>query len=90
MRLSTLIDESVTKRLNQLNTNTLCTVINLSPLEILPIYGDKTKIESPLKLKDLELNTGDTVLVSYIQEVCEDGCTRFFDPTDAVIIGVLE
>lgn len=100
MGLANMINKSIENKLGQLNTLTICNVVQVIPhIELLTIYdtsysdGDimtTTKIQEPITMKGDTFEVGDKVLVGFLQEVVEDGFTRKFDISDAVIIGKVE
>ena len=50
----------------------------------------RTEIQDPLILKGKSYEVGDVVLTGFLQEFVEDGATRKFDISDAVIIGKVQ
>lgn len=96
-KLGVVIEKAINGRLGQLNTLMLCRVVKIAPtVEIIGCFDMKhldaerkarTIIQSPMILSGVVLKVDDIVLVGFLQEFTENGCTRKFDLTDAVIIG---
>ena len=100
MGLATLIQNSINSQIGQLNTLMLCRVVQVVPFIKLISYFDmgyedgstspRTEIQDPLILKGKSYEVGDVVLTGFLQEFVEDGATRKFDISDAVIIGKVQ
>lgn len=96
MSLNNLINSVVDNKMSRINTIMLATVTSVSPLQVVPLFNQKyaqnksmkrTVIGEPINLDGKIYNAGDVVVIAFLQEVTEDGATRRFDISDAVILG---
>ncbi len=96
-KLNSLVQKRVENLIGQLNTLMLCKVIQVIPhIEIISYFDakyidfenyERTKIQKPITMQGASFQVGDIVLTGFLQEFVEDGATRKFDISDAVIIG---
>lgn len=85
--LGMLIDKVIEGKLKSVHTILLAKVEKENPLVVIPLFGGKSGIESPMILDNKTFRVGDTVLIAVLEEFAEGGRIRRFELSDAVVLG---
>lgn len=85
--LGMLINKVIEGKLKGIHTLLLAKVEKENPLVVIPLFGGKSGIESPMVLDKKTFQTGDIVLIAILEEFAEGGRMRRFELSDAVVLG---